>query len=133
MTKGGRTAAILLGVLLTAAIATGACYAWVPGFRAEINRQRHAVQKADDTTSYKTRKLVEDTARAMIASYEADALTYEQYQGSDNEEKQGWAEQARMRANRTASSYNSYLLENRYVWAGNIPADIRGELAPLTD
>ena len=45
-----------------------------------------------------------------------------------NEEKQSWAEQAKMRANRTASTYNNYILENSYVWSGNVPNDIDSEL-----
>lgn len=86
------------------------------------------VQKADDATNYETRKQVEDTCRSMIASYEADRLTYEQYKDSNNEEKQSWAEQAKMRANKTASSYNNFILENSYVWADNVPEDIKTEL-----
>lgn len=86
------------------------------------------VQKADDATNYDTLKKVEDTCRSMIASYEADRLTYEQYKDSDNEEKQSWAEQAKMRANKTASSYNNFILENSYVWADNVPEDIKTEL-----
>ena len=66
----------------------------------------------------------EATARAMIASYKSDVATYEQYKESDNEEKQSWAEQAKMRANRTANSYNEYILKNSYVWEDNIPSDI---------
>lgn len=60
----------------------------------------------------------------MIASYKSDVATYEQYKESDNEEKQSWAEQAKMRANRTANSYNEYILKNSYVWEDNIPSDI---------
>lgn len=86
------------------------------------------VQKANDVTNYDTLKKVEDTCRSMIASYEADKLTYEQYKDSDNEEKQSWAEQAKMRANKTASSYNNFILENSYVWADNVPEDIKTEL-----
>lgn len=29
-----------------------------------------------------------------------------------------------MRANRTANSYNEYILKNSYVWEDNIPSDI---------
>ena len=64
----------------------------------------------------------------MIASYESDKLTYEQYKDSENEEKQSWAEQAKMRANNTASTYNNYMLKNSYVWENNIPSDIKAEL-----
>lgn len=86
------------------------------------------VQRADDATNYETLKQVEDTCRSMIASYEADRLTYEQYKNSEDDEQQSWAEQAKMRANRTASTYNNYILENSYVWSGNVPNDIDGEL-----
>ena len=86
------------------------------------------VQKADDATNYQTRKQVEDTCRAMIASYESDKLVFEQYKDSDNEEKKSWAEQAKMRANKTASSYNNYVLENSFVWEGNVPKDIDDKL-----
>lgn len=64
----------------------------------------------------------------MVTSYEADKFTYEQYKDSDNEEEQSWAEQAKMRANRTAASYNNYILENSYVWEDNIPSDIKTKL-----
>lgn len=92
------------------------------------NKQEYAVQKVDDATNYETLKEVENTARAMISSYESDKLTYEQYKDSDSAEKQSWAEQAKMRANKTASTYNNYLLQNSFVWQGNIPADIASEL-----
>ena len=86
------------------------------------------VQKADDATNYETLKQIEDTCRSMIASYEADRLTYEQYKNSEDDEQQSWAEQAKTRANRTASTYNNYILENSYVWSGNVPNDIDSEL-----
>ena len=92
------------------------------------NKVDYIDQKIDDATSYETKKKVEDTCRAMISSYESDKLTYEQYKDSENEEKQSWAEQAKMRANKTASSYNNYILENSFVWKGNIPADIMDQL-----
>ena len=113
---------IVLCAGIVLAIAFPIAYNWIPGFRATINNQRHAVQQADDRTSYETRKQVEDTARALISSYEADVSTYEQYQNSTSSEEQSWAAQAKMRANRTASTYNNYLLANRYVWSNNIPS-----------
>jgi hypothetical protein len=64
----------------------------------------------------------------MIAQYEADKLKYEQYKDSDNEEKQSWAENAKMRANDTAAAYNNYILKNSYVWEDNVPADIKTKL-----
>ena len=95
------------------------------------NSFEYAVKKVDDATNYETIKKVEDTCRAMISSYESDALTYEQYKDSDNEEKQSWAEQAKMRANKTASTYNNYILENSFVWEGNVPADIKNQLKTI--
>lgn len=95
-----------------------------PSGRGFINTYSYNVQKVDDATNYETKKKVEDTCRAMISSYESDKLTFEQYKDSDNEEKQSWAEQAKMRANKTASTYNNYILENDFVWENNVPSDI---------
>ena len=92
------------------------------------NNWFHAVQKADDDTNYKTLKKVEDTCRSMMASYSADKLTYEQYKDSDDKEKQSWAEQAKMRANKTAATYNEFILKNSYVWENNGPRDIHMNL-----
>ena len=114
--------------LLVAIIALSIFFNATPAGKAMWNNWFHDVNKADDNTSYETRKKVEDTCRAMMASYTADKLTYEQYNGSANEEKQEWAEQAKMRANKTAATYNNYILENSYVWSGNVPSDIDGEL-----
>lgn len=95
------------------------------------NKVDYIDRKIDDATNYETIKKVEDTCRAMITSYESDKLTYEQYKDSTNEEKQSWAEQAKMRANTTASNYNNYILKNSFVWNGNIPVDIKIELPYL--
>ena len=92
------------------------------------NQVEYVDQKIDDATNYETRKTVEDSCRAMIASYEADKLTYEQYKDSENDEQRSWADQAKMRANRTAANYNNYILKNSYVWSGTIPEDILAEL-----
>lgn len=99
-----------------------------PPGRRIWNSWWHSVQSADDDTNYKTKKKVEDTCRSMIASYNSDKLTYEQYKDSTEKEKQSWAEQAKMRANKTASTYNNYILENEYVWKNNIPTDIQRTL-----
>ena len=95
------------------------------------NTYDYAMRKTDDATNYKTIKKVEDSCRAMIASYEADKLTWEQYKDSENEEKQSWAEQAKMRANKTAATYNNYVLENSFVWENNVPDEIKSELEYL--
>lgn len=84
----------------------------------------HSVQVADDNTNYETKKKVEDTCRSMISTYNSDKLIYEQYKDSENAEKASWAEQAKMRANKTASNYNNYVLKNQYVWKNNVPDDI---------
>lgn len=103
----------------------------LPEYTAWKNTVDHAIQKADDATNYDTLKKVEDTCRAMQASYQADKLTWQQYRESDSEEKRSWAEQALLRANRTAATYNTYILENSYVWADNVPVDIMRELPYL--
>ena len=108
-------------------------YYVTPGIRAAVNENQFAVQKADDATNYNTIKHVEDTCRAMIASYEADKMTWLQYKDSESEEQRGWAAQALMRANRTAATYNTYILENSFVWADNVPEDIDMELPYLKE
>lgn len=110
----------IISVILIGAIIF---FGFTPGGRSVWNSYTHSLEKADEN-QYETKKQVEDTARAMIASYKSDVATYEQYKDSDNEEKQSWAEQAKMRANRTANSYNEYILKNSYVWEDNIPSDI---------
>ena len=88
------------------------------------NKVEWVDRKIEDRTSYEKKKKVEDTCRSMIASYKTDKATYDMYKESDNPEKQSWAEQAKMRANKTANTYNEYILKNSYVWEGNIPEDI---------
>ena len=110
--------------LLVVVIAVPVYFGATPSGKKAWNNWFHDVQKADDNTNYETRKRVEDSCRSMISSYHSDALVYNQYKDSENEEKQAWAEQAKMRANKTASTYNNYILENSYVWQGNIPKDI---------
>lgn len=121
--------AVVLVFACLLAIALPIFFGATPTGKAIWNNWFHAVQKVDDDTNYKTKKKVEDTCRAMIASYNSDKLTYEQYRDSDSEEKQGWAEQAKMRANKTASTYNNYILKNEYVWENNVPKDIYMELS----
>lgn len=103
-------------------------YNFVPGVREAINKNQTAVQVVDDQTRYETLKKVEDTCRAMISSYESDVLTWKQYKDSESETERTWAAQAKMRANKTASSYNNYILQNNFVWKDNIPKDIRATL-----
>lgn len=127
-----KTSVVLISIFSVIAIGLCLFFGATPSGKAVWNNWFHAVQKADDATNYETRKKVEDTCRSMIASYNSDKLTYEQYKDSDNEEKQSWAEQAKMRANKTATSYNEYILKNSYVWEDNIPSDIDYKL-PLIE
>lgn len=120
--------AIICVLALVLTIGCPIFFGATPSGKALWNTWFHKVQEADDNTNYKTLKKVEDTCRAMISSYEADKLTYEQYKDNPNEEKQSWAEQAKMRANKTAASYNNYILENSYVWRNNVPSDIKSQL-----
>lgn len=119
----GLVVALLLGILFVA---------WNPVGRGIWNVNQYAVQKVDDATRYRTRKQVEDTCRAMIASYTADKLKYEQYAASESSEQRSWGEQAKMRANQTAASYNEFILKNSFVFNGNVPKDILDELQYLT-
>ena len=131
MEKWEKILATIGCVAIAALIVVSAVVNFTPSGRAAWNAWMHEVQEADDATRYETRKKVEDSCRAMVASYEADKLTYEQYKDSEEKEQRSWADQAKMRANRTAANYNNYILENSYVWDGNVPEDIDRELAPI--
>ena len=84
--------------------------------------------KIDEATRYETIKKVEDTARSMIASYKADKVTYETFKDDKDPYNKSLADNARIRANKTAVLYNEYYLKNSFVWSNNIPADIDYEL-----
>ena len=123
-----KAAAIVLSTLLCLTILF---FAFTPSGRGVWNNWLHALQASDDATRYATRKKVEDTCRAMLSSYTSDCLTYAQYKSSPVEEKRSWAEQAKMRANKTAATYNEYILKNTYVFRDNVPGDIASSLAYL--
>ena len=129
MSNIGKTISIVLCVVLAGAIIF---FGFTPGGRSVWNEYTHSLEKADEN-QYDTRKEVEDTARAMISTYKSAVNTYELYKDSDDPEKQSWAEQARMSANRTANSYNEYILKNSYIWEDNIPDDINYKLPILGD
>ena len=125
---------VFAGILITLLIVFVVGSIWVnatPAGRALWNSWWHDVQKADDNTRYETRKQVEDTCRATIVSYESDKLTWEQYKDSESAEQRGWAEAAKIRANKAAITYNEYFLKNNYVFEGNVPSDIYTELPLL--
>lgn len=131
MTKSDKLIASIVAIALIMGIGSGIFFGATHVGKATWNLWFGSIQKVDDATNYETLKKVEDTCRAMISSYEADRLTWEQYKDSGDEEKVGWAEQAKMRANKTAASYNNYILENSYVWRNNVPKDIRSDLPYL--
>jgi isopropylmalate/homocitrate/citramalate synthase len=116
---------ILICLIILMMLSLSGC---TKGMVAWYNNWQYGLQKTDDATNYRTIKEVEDTCRAMISSYETDKLTYMQYKDSENKEKQSWAEQAKMRANKTANTYNNYILKNSFVWKDNVPSDIRTKL-----
>jgi len=128
MTDGEKKAAIIIAGVLLIIIGVVLFFTLTPDGRKEWNNAMYDLHKVDDATLYSTRKQVEDTCRSMMSSYTSDLMTYNQYKDSDNAEKQGWAEQAKMRANKTAASYNEYVLKNSFVWQGNIPDDIKNSL-----
>lgn len=92
------------------------------------NKYEGLIKEVDSATNWETLHEVEDSCRAMMSNYQADVLTYQQYCNSEIAEQRSWAEQARMRANRTAAQYNEYILKNNYVWKYGIPDDIEHEL-----
>ena len=74
-----------------------------------------------DEITDEQRKEVEDTCRAMISSWETDAEQYRRYKNSDTAEYKELAEQSRINANITATSYNDYILLNGYVFGDTLP------------
>lgn len=95
---------------------------------ATLNNWKHGLQSSDDKTNYETLKKVEDTCRAMISDYNSKKIAYEQYKDSDDPDEQSLAKQYKVGANQIASSYNNYILKNKYVWKDNVPSDIYHEL-----
>ena len=115
----------VLGIILIAVVVSLTIYFTAfPNGRMVINNWRTSLKQADDKTVYEARKKVEDTCRSMISSYNADKLVYEQYKNSEVEEERSWANNAKIRANQTASTYNNYILKNSFVWEDNVPSDI---------
>lgn len=94
------------------------------GINGIINKIDYELEKQNDSQRYERRKQVEDTARSMVASYESDKQIYLSMKDVNKEVSL----QAKIRANNTAISYNEYMLKNSFLWADNIPADIRNKL-----
>lgn len=110
---------IVIGLLITSFLIPEGIRKWI---------QYNNDLKEELELSYEEKKKVEDACRSMVVSYNSDKLTYEQYINSESEEKVGWAEQAKIRANKTALSYNEYVLKNKHIWKDNVPDDIQTEL-----
>ncbi len=119
-----KTAVILACIFLAIVM----LFVLTPVGRTVMNYWDNSLRKTDDRTTYDSLKKVEDSARSMISTYNADKHTYTQYVKSEEKEKRTWAEQAKMRANTTASTYNNFVLKNSYVWKDNIPSDILSQL-----
>ena len=120
----------LIGFLLAIVlIIVGACvFLFVtPTGKNIYNQWIYSLEKVDEKT-YETQKEVEGVCRAMIASYTQDKMIYEQYKDSEVAEERSWANNAKIRANNTAATYNNYILENSFVWQDNVPSDIATEL-----
>jgi len=116
-------------VAVSCGIVLSVCgFIFAPQIKAVLNQKDYEVQKVNDATSYEKIKVVEDYCRAMITSYQADKLLYEQYKDSPDEQQKTWAGEAKIRANRTVATYNNYILQNSFVWKDNIPSDISKEL-----
>ena len=131
MTQEEKRFTIIVVGLILIITAVVLFFTLTPTGRKEWNDTMYQLHKVDDATLYSTRKQVEDTCRSMMSSYISDTLMYEQYCQSEDKELRTWAEQAKMRANKTAASYNEYVLKNSFVWQGNIPSDIKNSLEYL--
>ena len=128
MKKTVTTVLITIGVLLcVVAVGIGIFFGATPAGKQIIVDWKNSLKTVDES-AYETRRKVEDTCRAMIASFNSDKLIYEQYKESEVEEERSWANSAKIRANQTASTYNNYVLKNRYVWSDNVPPDIKLQL-----
>jgi hypothetical protein len=107
----------VLGVMLITALIAGIVFF---GLTPQGRIIWHQYRFSGDRITPEQVKEVEDTCRAMIASWEADLQTYMDLKDTD---KDG-AEVARLSANRTADMYNEYLLMNTYVFGETLPDGI---------
>ena len=121
---------IVISVVATILVLAFVFFTFVPAGRVMWNNYTHSLEKADEV-DYETKKKVEDTARAMIANYNADVATYNAFKDSEVESEREYATQAKLRAIRTATSYNDYILKNSYVWEDNVPSDIAYSLETI--
>lgn len=121
---------ILFSILSALIVGLTLFFTVTPIGRKIINDWQYSLNRVDER-DYEHQKEVEDTCRMMIASYNNDKLIYLQYKDSDKELEIEMSNNARTRANQTASSYNNYILKNKYVWRDNVPNDIYMQLEYL--
>lgn len=114
---------IFISILATITLSAIIFFTVVPIGRTIWNEWMFSLNKVDEQT-YENQREVENTCRAMISSYNSDKLIYLQYRDSNISEQISWANNAKIRANTTASTYNNYIIENSFVWQNNVPSDI---------
>ena len=90
-------------------------------FNEKVN---YIYQKASDNVNYERLKKVEDTARAMIATYKSDKLTYETYKNTDAE----LAAQAKIRANKDISIKEMHTIDVIGKFPEATPSKVSKEL-----
>lgn len=106
-------------------------FSLTPGGRSIMNKWERSLIEADLDTNYQDTKMIEDTLRSYAASYEADKITYETYKDLDDQVSKDAAIAAKIRANRTAASYNEFYLKNSHIWKDRVPDDIKSNLEYL--
>lgn len=95
---------------------------FMPSVIRSCNKYEERNIEADYDTNWEKQKEIEDTLRSYIASYNADKITYETTSDETTREA------AKIRANRTAATYNEYYLKNSHIWKDRVPDDIKSEL-----
>ena len=86
----------LKGILCVAAVGTLLC-ACNNGKSVEEHEHQH---------------FATETCRKMITLYEFDSVVYERYKDSDDVIEQSLAEDAKLSANQTAETYNTYVIDH---------------------
>ena len=86
-----------------------------PDLRRVWNQWRFNVQVADDQTDYANLRRVEEQALASISTWEGAYRLWRQHKDSDVQEERNWANGAMTRANNTAATFNTMLLENSFL------------------
>ena len=122
---------VVIVVAICVVVISGIFFSYTQAGVRIFNEWRFGLQEVHDQTDYATLRRVEDTARAMVATWEGDYLQWQQFKDSDIQEERNWANGALMRANRTSTTFNNFMLENSFVWAYGVPDDIAEPLPTL--